>query len=53
MDGASNWQDMTIKGKLVAVDMTVGVDTEAARGAKSLQLYKNELFRWEGRRSQL
>ena len=32
-----------MKGALVAVDTTVGADTEAARDAKSLQLHKNEL----------
>lgn len=42
-----------MKGKLVGVDTTVVAGTEAAQGAKSPQLYKQELCRLEGRRSRL
>ena len=45
MDRASDWRDMTMKGKLVAVETTVAADTEAAQAKKSLQLYKDKLFR--------
>ena len=45
MDRASNWRDMTMNGKLVAVETTVVADTEAEQAKKSLQSCKDKLFR--------